>query len=94
MLTDNFTIGLCQVTPNEFSIQIIGEEKQSLQPKFIEVLCYLAKHHPRIIPRDELIENIWGSNSYVGDKSLTNAIWHLRKSLKLASDNINDKSND
>jgi len=85
MLNNNFTIGQCHVMPSEFSIQRHGEEKQSLQPKFIEVLCYLAKHYPRIIPRDELIDNIWGSNSYVGDKSLTNAIWHLRKNLKQVS---------
>lgn len=87
MLHNNFTIGQCQVIPSEFSIQINGEEKQSLQPKFIEVLCYLAKHYPRVIPRDELIDNIWGSNSYVGDKSLTNAIWHLRKNLKQLNEN-------
>jgi Tol biopolymer transport system component/DNA-binding winged helix-turn-helix (wHTH) protein len=76
-----FDLSNCRVNPIEFSVQINDKEKQSLQPKFIEVLCYLAKHFPRIIPRDELIENIWGPDSVVGDKSLTNAIWHLRKSL-------------
>ena len=81
MLNTPFKIGNCQVTPSEFTLQLDGESKQSLQPKFIEVLCYLAKHHPRVIPRPELIDNIWGSDSYVGDKSLTNAIWHLRKNL-------------
>lgn len=77
----SFKIGQCQVTADDFSIQFEGKEKKSLQPKFIEVLTYLAKHHPRVIPREELIENIWGPDSYVGEKSLTNAIWHLRKSL-------------
>jgi len=76
-----FKIGNCLVTPDEFIIQLEGEEKQSLQPKFIEVLCYLAQHHPRIVSREELIENIWGANSYVGEKSLTNAIWQLRKNI-------------
>lgn len=87
MLNTPFKIGKCQVTPSEFTLQLEGESKQSLQPKFIEVLCYLAKHHPRMIPRSELIDNIWGSDSYVGDRSLTNAIWHLRKNLALANDN-------
>lgn len=76
-----FEIDQCKVTLDDFSIQLKGQEKQSLQPKFIEVLSYLAKHHPRVIPREELIENIWGPDSVVGEKSLTNAIWHLRKSL-------------
>ena len=77
----SFKLGQCQITPDDFSIQFEGREKQSLQPKFIEVLSYLAKHHPRVIPREELIENIWGPDSFVGEKSLTNAIWHLRKNL-------------
>lgn len=90
MMQDNpFKIGQCVITPEEFTIQLENREKQSLQPKFIEVLCYLAKHYPRIIPREELIEQVWGENSFVGDKSLTNAIWHLRKNLAQA-DNDNE----
>jgi Tol biopolymer transport system component/DNA-binding winged helix-turn-helix (wHTH) protein len=80
-----FILGHCHVFPNEFTVQVTSEPKQSLQPKFIEVLCYLAKNYPRIIPREELIENVWGENSYVGEKSLTNAIWHLRQKLSGAN---------
>ena len=79
-----FKINQYQVTPAEFSIQADGFDKQSLQPKFIEVLFYLAEHHGRVVPRDELIDHIWGQDSYVGEKSLTNAIWHLRKKLSCA----------
>lgn len=76
-----FKINHYQVIPAEFSIQADGFDKQSLQPKFIEVLFYLAENHGRVVPRDELIDHIWGPGSYVGEKSLTNAIWHLRKHL-------------
>ena len=77
-----FTIGNCQIIPIEYAIKFDEHEKQSLQPKFIEVLCYLAEHYPRVIPREELIENVWAGNIYVGEKALTNAIWHLRQNLK------------
>ncbi|GHF85729.1 winged helix-turn-helix domain-containing protein [Thalassotalea marina] len=77
-----FNIGNCKIIPIEYAIEHLGEEKQSVQPKFIEVLCYLAEHYPRVIPREELIENVWDGNSYVGEKALTNAIWHLRQKLK------------
>lgn len=77
-----FNIGQCHVTPSEYSIHFNNADKQTLQPKFIEVLCYLAQQYPRIVPRDEIIEKIWGENSYVGEKSLTNAIWHLRQKLE------------
>lgn len=76
-----FKISRYQVTPAEFSIKVNDDEKYSLQPKFIEVLVYLAKHHGRVVPRSELIDHIWGTDSFVGEKSLTNAIWHLRKTL-------------
>jgi Tol biopolymer transport system component len=77
-----FKIGNCHIYPFEYSIQFDGEEKQSVQAKFIEVLCYLAQHSPRVIPREELIDNIWKGNEYVGEKALTNAIWNLRQHLK------------
>ncbi|MCO4799291.1 MAG: winged helix-turn-helix transcriptional regulator [Colwelliaceae bacterium] len=80
-----FIIGKCEVIPIEYSIKFDGQAKQSIQPKFIEVLCYLAKHYPRVIPRDELIENVWAGNHYVGEKALTNAVWHLRQKLKEAN---------
>ncbi len=80
-----FTIGKCQIIPIEYAIKFDEQNKQSLQPKFIEVLCYLAEHYPRVIPRDELIENVWAGNNYVGEKALTNAIWHLRQNLKGAT---------
>jgi len=81
-LDQTFKIGKFRVIPIEYAIQLAGQDKKSLQPKFIEVLCYLAQHFPRVIPREELIENIWAGNAYVGEKALTNAIWHLRQNLK------------
>jgi len=80
-----FRIGNCHIIPIEYAIQHDGAEKETLQPKFIEVLCYLASQYPRIIPREEIIEQVWAGNVYVGEKALTNAIWHLRQRLKGAA---------
>jgi len=81
-IEQTYKLGSCIVFPHEFAIQFDNCEKQSLQPKWIEVLNYLVENHPRIIPREELIEKIWDGNSYVGEKSLTNVIWNLRNSFK------------
>jgi Tol biopolymer transport system component len=86
MRNKSFIISHYQVTPSEFSIQADGLDKQSLQPKFIEVLVYLAENYGRVVPREELINHIWGEDSFVGEKSLTNAIWHLRKKLTNADE--------
>lgn len=83
-LARSFQIGTCLVNPLEYTVAFDSKEPQSLQPKFIDVLSYLASHYPRIIPRDELIDEIWQGNSYVGKKALTNAVWNLRKNLSPA----------
>ncbi len=77
-----FMVGNCQIIPIEYAIKFDGQPKQTIQPKFIEVLCYLAAEFPRIVPRQELIKEVWAGNDYVGEKALTNAIWHLRQHLK------------
>jgi Tol biopolymer transport system component/DNA-binding winged helix-turn-helix (wHTH) protein len=86
-LARSFRIGTCLVNPLEYTVVFDIEGQQSLQPKFIDVLSYLASHYPRIIPRDELIDEIWQGNGYVGKKALTNAVWNLRKNLAPACPN-------
>lgn len=85
-----FCLGNCRIDPSDNSIlfHTQGDEtsshesaKVSLQPKFIEVLSYLALRYPHVVTRDELITQVWEGNAYVGTKALTNAIWHLRQQL-------------
>ncbi|ABV86319.1 winged helix-turn-helix domain-containing protein [Shewanella pealeana] len=82
-----FKLGQCEVNPSDNSLNFYDANpdssirKVSIQPKFIEVLSYLARQYPKVVTREELIDNIWEGNSYVGSKALTNAIWHLRKQL-------------
>lgn len=87
-LKQQFKLGECTILPDEHCVVYEDGTREPLQPKFIEVLWYLANHYPRVIPRQELIDAIWSSNDYVGEKALTNAIWHLRQKLK----NVNTDS--
>ncbi|ABZ75611.1 putative two component transcriptional regulator, winged helix family [Shewanella halifaxensis HAW-EB4] len=88
-----FKLGQCEVNPSDNSLNFYDTDadngscqKVSIQPKFIEVLSYLARQYPKVVTREELIDNIWEGNSYVGSKALTNAIWHLRKQLNQRTD--------
>lgn len=83
-----FKLGQCEVSPSDNSLNFSDatsntepSNKVSIQPKFIEVLSYLARQYPKVVTREELIDTIWEGNRYVGSKALTNAIWHLRKHL-------------
>lgn len=77
-----YRIGSHKIIPMENAIEYSTGEKQTIQPKFVELLTYLADNYPRIIPREELIEHVWQGNQYVGEKALTNAVWHLRQLFK------------
>ncbi|WNC70615.1 winged helix-turn-helix domain-containing protein [Thalassotalea psychrophila] len=79
---NSYSLSSIKVQPSDYSILFANGEKLQLQPKLIEVLGYLASQYPRVVPREEIIENVWAGNSYVGEKALTNAIWNLRQKLK------------
>lgn len=76
-----FRIGQMRIEPLQYAVYPDNAPKQSLQPKFIDVLIYLANQYPNVVSRQELIEHIWQGNTYVGEKALTNAVWHLRNTL-------------
>ncbi|KTF12175.1 winged helix-turn-helix domain-containing protein [Pseudoalteromonas sp. H105] len=76
-----FLLDQCHVSVLENKLTYADVEVV-LQPKFIELLSVLASHYPQAITREELIDQVWDGNYFVGEKALTNAIWHLRKSFK------------
>lgn len=76
-----FLLGQCQVNAIENKL-LCGEHECILQPKFMELLCFLVSHYPEPVTREELIAGVWDGNQFVGEKALTNAIWHLRKTFK------------
>ncbi|WP_372768837.1 winged helix-turn-helix domain-containing protein [Pseudoalteromonas sp.] len=77
----SYYLGRVEVNPLEHTL-VCNEVSISLQPKFIELLGYLAQQQPELLTRQQIIEHVWDGNSYVGEKALTNAIWHLRKAFK------------
>lgn len=76
-----FTLHQVSVTPQDYSIVTADNHRQVLQPKWIEVLAFLAGHYPQLVSREALIDAVWNGNYFVGEKALTNAIWSLRKVL-------------
>jgi DNA-binding winged helix-turn-helix (wHTH) protein len=49
----------------------------ALRPKVYALLVYLLENHGRLIPKDEMIQAVWG-DVHVGDGSLNRAIAELR----------------
>jgi|GEM_PF-4970039 len=58
------------------------DDEEILTPfKTIRVLEILACNKDCIVSREQLINDIWGENFLIGDKSLTTAIWQIRNEI-------------
>lgn len=84
-MADEFSIGNIQVA-HKRNLLIVDQAELSLEPRVMDVLCYLSQFAPDVVGRDDLIENIW-KVEYGGDESLTRAISILRKTFKSAGVN-------
>ncbi|MBB1301102.1 PD40 domain-containing protein [Pseudoalteromonas sp. SR44-8] len=80
-INQSFSLGQCEVNTIENKL-LCGESECVLQPKFVELLCFLVMRYPELVTREDLIDGVWDGNQFVGEKALTNAIWHLRKTFK------------
>jgi transcriptional activator of cad operon len=56
------------------------DQPQSLAPKALLVLTYLAKNHGKVVSYDELLDNVW-PNSVVTPNTLQRSVAQLRKAL-------------
>jgi DNA-binding winged helix-turn-helix (wHTH) protein len=57
-----------------------GGERIRLDPKWIELLTYLAEHPDEILSKEAILTNVWGG-LFVSDEVLTTAVYELRKAL-------------
>ncbi len=61
---------------------IIGGTTQTLSPKENELLKMLAEHKNDLLPREQALKRIWGSDTYFNGRSMDVYIAKLRKYLK------------
>lgn len=59
-----------------------GDKTQTLSPKENELLRMLAEHLNDLLPRDQALKKIWGSDTYFNGRSMDVYIAKLRKYLK------------
>ena len=56
---------------------------QQLDPKVMQVLVVLARHAGEVVPRHELLEEVW-PGVVVGDDVVSRCVYQLRKHLRQA----------
>lgn len=57
-----------------------GGERVRLDPKWIELLTYLAEHPDQVLPKEAILASVW-DGLVVSDEVLTTAVYELRKAL-------------
>lgn len=77
--TDSFTLDQVRVHPSRNELEAHGQTLR-LQPKVMEVLYYLARHSERVVPKEELVEQVWAGR-VVTHGSVQKSINLLRKAL-------------
>jgi predicted ATPase/DNA-binding winged helix-turn-helix (wHTH) protein len=59
---------------------VVEGEPVDLEPRAFEVLQYLVEHRSRAVPKEELLDAIWGDR-FVGESALTSQIKHVRSAI-------------
>ena len=57
-----------------------GDEVRRLEPKVMDVLCFLARHAGEVLNKERILNAVW-PDTFVTDEVLTNAISQLRKAF-------------
>jgi pimeloyl-ACP methyl ester carboxylesterase len=57
-----------------------GERVVDLEPQVFDVLAHLIAHRDRVVPKEELLDSIWG-NRFVSESALTTRIKQARQAV-------------
>ena len=76
-----FDLGQYHFNPKLRELRI-QDKKQTLSPKENELLKMLAEHLNDLLPRQQALKKIWGSDTYFNGRSMDVYIAKLRKYLK------------
>jgi predicted ATPase/DNA-binding winged helix-turn-helix (wHTH) protein/class 3 adenylate cyclase len=59
---------------------LVDDERVELEPRTFAVLAYLVEHRDRVVPKAELLDEVWGDR-FVGESALTTRIKHARAAV-------------
>jgi DNA-binding winged helix-turn-helix (wHTH) protein/TolB-like protein len=78
-LRRGFEFGPFKIMPERGIVRRDGEDVH-LEPKQMDALVTLARHHPNVVSKDHLIEEVWGGRA-TADESIVQCIKGIRQAL-------------
>lgn len=74
-------IGKLEVRYEELAIRD-GHEEHKLTPREMELLRYMMERPNKVLPREQILEELWGKNDFFLGRSMDVFVSRLRKYLK------------
>jgi two-component system phosphate regulon response regulator PhoB len=62
---------------------MVGEQELDMGPTEFKMLHFFMAHQERVYSREQLLNNVWGTNVYVEDRTVDVHIRRLRKALEV-----------
>lgn len=78
---DNLTVGDIRIDRLEYRVERAGKEIH-LGPKEFRLLDWFMCHPGRVFSREQLLDNVWGSDVYVELRTVDVHVGRLRKALR------------
>lgn len=82
--SDTIRVAEMEIMPENYLVRVNGKDL-SLPRKEFEVLLFLARHPDRVIKRETLLNEIWGQDVYVVDRTIDVHIRKIREKLGKAA---------
>lgn len=74
-----YRFGECTVSATRREVVLRGQ-LQVLEPRPFDLLCYLIEHRERVVPKDELLQQLW-PHEFVSDSVITRAVMKARQAI-------------
>jgi DNA-binding winged helix-turn-helix (wHTH) protein len=74
-----YVFGDCELDLGRFELRRAGAV-QPVEPQVFDVLALLLRERERVVPKEELLDAVWGSR-FVGDSALTNRVKAARRAI-------------
>jgi predicted ATPase/DNA-binding winged helix-turn-helix (wHTH) protein len=73
------TFGSFELDTDAVELRHLGETV-AVEPRVFDVLSYLVRHRDRVVPKEELLDEVWGHH-FVSESALSSCIRHVRRAL-------------
>lgn len=74
-----FRFAACELDTGAYRLEVDGRP-EPVEPQVFDLLVYLIEHRDRVVPKEELLDNIWGDR-FVSESALTSRLKTARRAV-------------